>query len=632
MKIRQKTLLNNLLTGLLPLLTVAFLLLILHRREEFTIMRKNMESYVNTFKIALEADLEKFRNYTYFISHQNFLIEEVKGRIQFRLSDESMFGTRYKVRMYEVFLGNTNYYRDIYNWRDVTFAASQPAIDYIWEHLQSPQYTRRYTTTIPDLVSNVLVLRNCSIIYDLERNAKTGFAEIVTPLDYDYFSEFAFQEFELVYFIQTPNGFVLSNPDLNKPSVIQKLQSVQLKDSGSLPKIKLDDGKTYYFYRSPLMQISPLDLRLGYQEKKWTYIGVLYDVNMKNKQFFQFQNMSRISILLSIIILSLISLWFSNTLTRPLSKLEYDIARFDKEMSPITPPPQIKDEITSIQNSFASMSQHILENTRIIKEERNKLQLQQELMDNELDLARKIQMNLIPKSSPVDYIRFFYQPMEKLGGDFLKLTPLSFDRMGIFISDVSGHGVPAALVTTMLNSFIVQNLDDDTTPSGFMYDLNEFILRQSTENFVTALFGIYDPVKKNLTYSVAGHNLPYIIHKDQVYCQNTGSRGLPLGILNTRELKYMEKGYMDITLEVPAGDHILFTTDGVEEAVNRQTHIQNPDSLMEDFGEAVMIRTIHEHFKKRKKDLIRSITAGLQEFRGTDSFDDDICIIDLEVK
>lgn len=632
MKIRHQTLLNNLITGILPLLLVSGILLILQHREENTQLRRSMESYVDTFKIALEADLEKYRNYTYFISHQNFRITEQNGRTQFRLSDESMFGTRYKIRMYEIFLGSTNYYRDIYNWRDVMYAASPGAVEYLWDHLQKPQFTRRHTTSLPDLVSNVLVMRNCSIIYDHIRELKRGFAEIVTPLDYDYFSEFAFQEFDLVYFIQTPGGFVFSNPELNRVEVSRILEEVVLADSGELPKVQLDDGKTYYYFRSPLMQVAPLDLRSKALHREWAYIGILYDVSLRNKQFLQFQGLSRVAILFSVLLLSLISLWFSNRLTRPLSRLESDIARFDREMTPIEAPAQVRDEISSIQNSFAAMSRHILENTQTIQAERNKLQIQQELMDTELELARNIQMNLIPKTSPVEYIRFFYRPMEKLGGDFFQVYDLDLDRICVFISDVSGHGVPAALVTTMLNSFIIQNLDLADRPADFLFELNEFLIQQSTQNFVTALFGVYDPGRRTFHFSLAGHNLPYIIKGSQVFCPWVSNRGLPLGILSNHDLRYMEKPYMDASLQLAAGDHLLFTTDGVEETVNEEQHRAHPESALPDFSESRLVEVIHEHVHKKRKDLIRSLLRGLEAYRGRESFDDDVCIIDLEVR
>ncbi len=632
MKIRQKMILNNILVGILPLLILSLIILLLFRKEEHTYIRKNLETYANTFKIALESDLEKYRNYTYFISHQNFRFDNTGAKYNFRLSDESMFGTRYKIRMYEIFLGNTNVYRDIYNWRDSFYSASQNTIDHLWKHLLLPRYTRRYTTSIPEIVSNTLVLRNCSIIYDYAANTKIGFTEIVTPLDYDYFAEFAFQEYEVIYFIETSGGYVFSHPDFNTPESAARLTNVDFKNSGKLPRIMMNNKREYYYFKAPLMQIPDMERINEPHDKPWSYIGILYDVRLKNKQFFQFQNMTIISILISVIILTIISYIFSSNLTRPLRKLERDIKVFDKHLIPISDPVVVNDEISSIHHSIASMTTHIVENTKLIQEEKNKLQLQQDIMDSELEMARQIQKNLLPASSPRNNIRFYYQAMEQLGGDYFHFGSLGKDRVIIFISDVSGHGVPAALITTMLNSFIFQNQHLSDKPEHFLEGLNHFLIHQASQNFVTALYGILDLKRLTFDFSVAGHGMPYLIRGFHISCPLVQHRGFPLGVLPSSDLKYFDKEYAMQHMDLEAGDQLLFTTDGVEECVNYKKHDRSPQKSLEEFGDQALFSTIHEHKKRNNKDLLRSLKKGLIKFRGKESFDDDVCMIVIDIE
>lgn len=652
MKLRPRTIINNLIAGLLPLLFLFLVLVVMHKRDELQNIRRDMESYVNTFRIALEADLEKNRNYASFLNLQNVDITP-QGRVMRTTRRELFVANRYKIRMYEVFWGSTNIYRDMYSWRDNLYAASDTVSAYIWDYLQKPQFTRNHTTTIPDLVSNRLVLRNVAIIYDLNNNRKAGYSEIVTPLDYDYFTEFAFQEFDLVYFVRSPVGVVFSHPDLDTAENRDILMQAPVRGTGPVPQMRLSDGRMYYMHMSPLIQIHQMLGSPQNGERPWAYIGILQDTSIRNKQYHQFLSTSHITIIVSVILLILISLWFANNLTRPLTRLEQDVARFDREMVPVEPPAAVVDEISSIQNSISDMSRHILENTRIIEQEkqelkhqqalileynevieqdRNKLRIQQDLMDMELDLARRIQMNLIPQKSPVDDIYLFYRPMEKLGGDFLQVYQLDQEQSLLFISDVSGHGVPAALVTTMLNSFIIQNLELSAHPAEFLHRMNTYLRAQSTENFVTALLGIYDRRQRSFLYALAGHNPPYVIRPDQVYCTWHPIRGLPLGILSREELIFMNKGYSEFSIQLEAGDHLLLTTDGVEEAVNQEAHSQSPGQRLEEFGDRMMTEALHAHFRQHKKTLIQSLVSSMQKFRGSEQFDDDICMIDLEIR
>ena len=175
------------------------------------------------------------------------------------------------------------------------------------------------------------------------------------------------------------------------------------------------------------------------------------------------------------------------------------------------------NQLQILLNEFAVILQnaYLVENLeKIIDErnlelvtERNELKVKNEAIEAQLDLARKIQMKLVPSSVPDKRIAFFYKPMEKVGGDFFDFIKLpSPDKIGLFISDVSGHGVPAALITSMLKGAILQRDDLLEDPASLLMNLNEFLISQSGGNFVTALYGIYNFSDRTFSYANAGHN------------------------------------------------------------------------------------------------------------------------------
>ncbi|HOG64474.1 MAG TPA: SpoIIE family protein phosphatase, partial [Spirochaetota bacterium] len=117
--------------------------------------------------------------------------------------------------------------------------------------------------------------------------------------------------------------------------------------------------------------------------------------------------------------------------------------------------------------------------------ERNKLREKNERMQSELEMARRIQLQLVPAVGPVKGLAFEYRPMTIIGGDFYDFVtfvgrPL---EIGIFISDVSGHGVPAALIASMLKSTLLQSVDILDDPPALMTRLNDTLVSKTNDNF-----------------------------------------------------------------------------------------------------------------------------------------------------
>ncbi len=256
--------------------------------------------------------------------------------------------------------------------------------------------------------------------------------------------------------------------------------------------------------------------------------------------------------------------------------------------------------------------------------EQNKLKMKNEMIDIELGMARKIQTELIPSESPIPNLAFFYKPMEKVGGDFYDFIQFEKnDKVGIFLSDVSGHGVPAAFITSMIKSHNLQYGKKFDTPSDFLHNLNDFLLNKTGENFITAFYAIFDRKTGDLYYSNAGHNSPFLIKRNSIKILPIEGRGIPLGILSRQELAHMSKPYTSHHIHLAHKNKVFLYTDGLSETTN----IYDNERL---FEAKEMMETMQEIRDLSPHSFVQKMFSQLSEFRQSKTFEDDICMICLE--
>lgn len=264
--------------------------------------------------------------------------------------------------------------------------------------------------------------------------------------------------------------------------------------------------------------------------------------------------------------------------------------------------------------------------SRRLDAERNRLERYNNTIRKELDLARRIQEQLIPYCSPVQYVEALYLPMTKLGGDFYDFFHFrDSDQLGVFLSDVSGHGVPAALLTSMLKSGLNQAGERRAAPEQLLRFLNGLLMGQMGHNFITAFCGIYEPAHHVLTFSSAGHTFPFLIGKESISLLRPGHNGLPLGILGNQELEDLEKQYQSHSCTFSVGQRLVLYTDGLSDACFRYSH----DSLEE------LVRLEDVLFDLRAlppKEFLNQLMVRLVRERGHDRFTDDVCVICLDVR
>jgi len=243
---------------------------------------------------------------------------------------------------------------------------------------------------------------------------------------------------------------------------------------------------------------------------------------------------------------------------------------------------------------------------------------QNDTMRHDLQLARSIQHGIIP-APPADIegieISAMYYPMHEVGGDFYDFIYFKEPgKIGIFISDVSGHGVSAALITSMLKALINTAGRERTSTDGLLAYLNSNLFDQTNSNFITAIYAIYDNSRRLLTFSRAGHP-PLILFRDGNIDFFSGKGGL----LAIRE----EASFEVREIQLKPGDRVLLVTDGLLEAAGITGGVYEDSALAAAVcaGRSLPV-----------KKFIESLFSDLVKFHGSSLFEDDICVVGFEVK
>jgi serine phosphatase RsbU (regulator of sigma subunit) len=201
---------------------------------------------------------------------------------------------------------------------------------------------------------------------------------------------------------------------------------------------------------------------------------------------------------------------------------------------------------------------------QLVRQQTAELQAR-ERMEQELQVAQLIQRQFLPRELPRFAgwrIAAHYQPAKAVGGDFYDFIELPDGRVGLVCGDVTGKGVPAALVMATTHSILRGDAPQLVAPGEVLRRANQLLLDDiPPQMFVTCLYGVLDPATGRLRYANAGHNPPYVHTGGGVV--ELRATGMPLGLLP--DMTYEEK---EATLG--PGDTLLLHSDGLAEAHNPQ--------------------------------------------------------------
>ncbi len=273
--------------------------------------------------------------------------------------------------------------------------------------------------------------------------------------------------------------------------------------------------------------------------------------------------------------------------------------------------------------SAHSLYASLLNKSSELEVERNKLKARNATIESELAMARSIQDRIIPAKVPADYIHVMYKPMDQVGGDFFDFIYFGgTERTGIFLSDVSGHGVPAAFITSMIKTLLLQAGTRVYDPAELLRYMNDVLVDQTAGNFVTAFYGIVDPDSKSIVYSNAGHPHPYVITPDSIM-QLSGGKCIPMAIVQSDNLHMTDIHFNNSEDKLPEGGKLLLYTDGLTEA-------NHPGDRTAFFENGPLQQAFHDLSRDPGEGFLCGLYSRLVEFRGQDNFEDDICLICVE--
>jgi serine phosphatase RsbU (regulator of sigma subunit) len=263
--------------------------------------------------------------------------------------------------------------------------------------------------------------------------------------------------------------------------------------------------------------------------------------------------------------------------------------------------------------SLAFEATKSLENVRLMHEEQEKKQLEQEL-----GMARQVQVALSPtafKQPEYFEVSAHSIPSRYVGGDFYDLIQLKDWRSVFALGDVSGKGIAAALLAAMAQGALQAQFVGNLPLTEVIASLNKVIVQRSASNsFITLFCAVLDP-QGNFTYINAGHNLPILARRDGGTEMLT-TKSVVLGAFDFAQ-------YQPRQTQLMSGDIVVIYTDGVTEAVNTKNEMFGDERL-----EELVKKNVHlsaEELKNRILDEVLSFTRGLPQ-------GDDITLIVLKMK
>ena len=256
-----------------------------------------------------------------------------------------------------------------------------------------------------------------------------------------------------------------------------------------------------------------------------------------------------------------------------------------------------------ILDAIAIEAASILDNARLVERERQRQRLEQEI-----SIARDIQQALLPRGFrdfPHLAIRGTSTPCLAVGGDYFDVFPLSEDRTAFLIADVSGKGLGAALLTTMLQGAL-SGMNMGADPAGVFNHINRFLCEHSeVGRYATMFFGIVDR-EGRVEFINAGHPSPLLLRGGEVSEPFTEG-GFPVGLIP-------DASYVAACVALRPGDTLVLYSDGVTEAID-------PDDEM--FGVSRLRELLLGQHDAPLEDLQRTILDSVRVFsRGANQADD----------
>lgn len=258
---------------------------------------------------------------------------------------------------------------------------------------------------------------------------------------------------------------------------------------------------------------------------------------------------------------------------------------------------------------IASQSAQLIESSRLYKEEKELL-----LMKEELNVAKRIQNGLLPEKSP--FVKGYLiagsnSSAKEVGGDYFDFIKISENKFGFCIADITGKGMPAALLMSNLQALLRSQVMIEENVEKAISNVNN-LLYQSTDSskFATLFFAVLDSENHTITYCNAGHD-EALVFRNGKHVESLQSTGLLLGVMP-------DMGYSTGTVELQPGDSLVCYTDGITEAMDENEN---------EFGLQKMIDCIEGISEPSALKIEKTLLSEVKSHSRNVAQSDDITII-----
>jgi sigma-B regulation protein RsbU (phosphoserine phosphatase) len=277
--------------------------------------------------------------------------------------------------------------------------------------------------------------------------------------------------------------------------------------------------------------------------------------------------------------------------------------------------------------------EQIRRTTAELARSREELRVKNQLMEGNLQMAREIQLAMLPQQYPVfpgnvlpeqSAFQFVhrYQAAETVSGDFFSVSALSDNEAAVFICDVTGHGVRAALVTAMIRALAEELKPLAREPGNFLRKLNSDLcsILKSTGSpmLTTAFYLVADWPAGKMRFANAGHPKPLLMHRSTGRIEllaHVSSRGEPaLGLFDN-------PSYQTSEVTIAPGDFVMLFTDGLYEVQGQNEELYSQERLMLDAQNLL---------QKPAAQMFDELLEAIRAFSVDHEFDDDVCLVGME--
>jgi sigma-B regulation protein RsbU (phosphoserine phosphatase) len=296
-------------------------------------------------------------------------------------------------------------------------------------------------------------------------------------------------------------------------------------------------------------------------------------------------------------------------------------------------------KVIGLQGIFWDVTQQHLAEERIRKanaelaRSREELRTKNLLMEESLHMAREIQFAMLPQQYPTfprnvppeqSALQFAhrYQPAETVSGDFFSVSALSEDAAGVFICDVTGHGMRAALVTAMIRALVEELKPIAHDPGMFLRKLNAdlFTILKTTGSpmLTTAFYLVANWRTGVMRFANAGHPKPLLVRRPASHVEplvNASGKSQPaLGL-------FEDPPYQTTEIRIQPGDLVMLFTDGLYE-------VQGPNEEL--YSQERLIMDVKARLQMPASQLFDELLAAIGKFSVDNEFADDVCLVGLE--